>query len=739
LDNILVAAGPETSPEMCLATMRVNHRLLESSLRALAMQKADPRALCVAAAAGSTAAVKALLAAGAQPDGRARIDNDQDADDDITFGDEMGAADIAARLGHLGVLKALVAGGANVSVHCRGNAGVALALAVRHGRMAVIRYLLGAGALGRDMVLLSDSCSPLHQAIRQGRNDLVRRLADAGHPLDVPPDVLNDEEYMGDYMALGCACACKNLEAVGLLLRAGADAALHNGRTALHVAAGCDFAAAVPLLVAAGAQVDAVANMGDADFDWQMCTPTRYAILEGHAATLRALLQAGAAPGQTNAAGSGLLHTAARCGRLEMVHVLLEAGASVATVENDSEMTALHAAVQHSIWSRLAREDSRALTARLIEAGSDVELMCTYDNQLMSPLDLAVRFENAGAVEALLAGGADVDRAEERTSIVHAIREGRVEMMRLLLDGGANPHQVDSQGWSLLHHAARCDKPAAARLLLDAGCDVDVLDKDKHTPLHYAAGWLPKGASTALVLLEAGAGVDAQAENGRTPLHVAAMGGKVAVAELLVAKGASVARADADGMTALHFAAARGEVDFWARRHADPGLMTSFLLRAGSDLECVTAEGLTPLALAAKHNKSRPAEVLLAAGAAVDGDGDGSSTAIAQAVDASHAEMVAMLLDNGAALGRVDAQGWGLLHRAARVGVCAVLRVLLDRGLGVDVCVLGSNATPLMVAAQRGHAAAAAALLQRGAAAGARDAAGKTALELAQESGQDAH
>jgi len=53
------------------------------------------------------------------------------------------------------------------------------------------------------------------------------------------------------------------------------------------------------------------------------------------------------------------------------------------------------------------------------------------------------------------------------------------------------------------------------RMLLEAGAEVDVRDTDGKTALHYA---LRGGAENIRVLLEFGADVNAQARNGYTPL-----------------------------------------------------------------------------------------------------------------------------------------------------------------------------------------------------------------------------
>jgi hypothetical protein len=65
------------------------------------------------------------------------------------------------------------------------------------------------------------------------------------------------------------------------------------------------------------------------------------------------------------------------------------------------------------------------------------------------------------------------------------------EIMKLLLDAGANPNTVlsfmDPDMTTLLHALALCGEGGPlARLLLEAGADPNAIDAEGHTPLDYA-------------------------------------------------------------------------------------------------------------------------------------------------------------------------------------------------------------------------------------------------------------
>ena len=85
----------------------------------------------------------------------------------------------------------------------------------------------------------------------------------------------------------------------------------------MHLAAFHGHVAAVQLLVEAGAAVEAADHKGE--------TPVRRATRKGRAEVLRLLLEAGAAPGWTDAPTSdSLLHAAASSGHIEVMRVLLQ-------------------------------------------------------------------------------------------------------------------------------------------------------------------------------------------------------------------------------------------------------------------------------------------------------------------------------------------------------------------------------------------------------------------------------
>ena len=98
-----------------------------------------------------------------------------------------------------------------------------------------------------------------------------------------------------------------------------------------------------------------------------------------------------------------------------------------------------------------------------------------------------------------------------------AVRRGNTEILKLLLEGGADPNVADGDGLTPLLFVARRQKyKAVAKLLLDYGANPNKADQVGRTPLHYAVIY---GAKEVFqVLLDRGADPLKPDTYGRTPL-----------------------------------------------------------------------------------------------------------------------------------------------------------------------------------------------------------------------------
>jgi ankyrin repeat protein len=101
----------------------------------------------------------------------------------------------------------------------------------------------------------------------------------------------------------------------------------------------------------------------------------------------------------------------------------------------------------------------------------------------------AVRQGANATVTLLLDSGAQVDIRSSglnKTPLFQAAYDGRVEIMRLLIERGANVNAVDLLGNNPLREAISSKNLQAVQLLLDAGCDPKHVNQDGKSMLDIA-------------------------------------------------------------------------------------------------------------------------------------------------------------------------------------------------------------------------------------------------------------
>ncbi|GAB4821641.1 hypothetical protein N2152v2_008687 [Parachlorella kessleri] len=350
-----------------------------------------------------------------------------------------------------------------------------------------------------------------------------------------------------------------------------------HGWTALHWAAAAGQPQCVPLLVRAGASLEArgdeshtpwmaklrlpaaAGRPADLAFDpfnshdskaTEGATPLHVAAAMGHVECVRQLLHLQACPAAANSLGFTALHLATACNQLETLRELVRGGADAAA-ESGTRFSPCHVA---------AACDSLECLRELIRLGLGSCIQAPASDS-WTPLHYAAAAGAAGSVQVLLAAGADV--------------EGKpVESMRPL------------------HVAALFGHTEVARVLIAAGADIEA-QGIAGTALHFAALW--GHIETALALVAAGADMEAVGPSGgqgsRTPLLEATAYGNVDFVSALAAAGADVKAQTGNGCTRLHWFAVW--VADTKAEDAVPRLQV--LLDAGAIMDLVCSHQPTPV------------------------------------------------------------------------------------------------------------------------------------------------
>jgi ankyrin repeat protein len=194
--------------------------------------------------------------------------------------------------------------------------------------------------------------------------------------------------------------------AVELLLSHGADAKATNqfGATALMAAAAGGDETSVRLLIKSGANVNAQAGAGHADFILGGGrSALMWAAYRGDLAIMKLLINAGADLNAEGVLGTPLSQ-AAWADRTAAARLLIERGAKVNQAGHQDGYTPLH-------WAASTENKDAALTKLLLDHGADPNLgggenVDAFVGTLQTPLMLARRRGETPILAALLAGGA---------------------------------------------------------------------------------------------------------------------------------------------------------------------------------------------------------------------------------------------------------------------------------------------------------------------------------------------
>ena len=447
-------------------------------------------------------------------------------------------------------------------------------------------------------------------------------------------------------------------------------------------------------------------------------TPVMYAASNDDLDLVRALIKAGADVKLKNQLGTSALTEAAIIGSAPIIEALLKAGADPNTKNPEGE-TPLMA---------VARSGKLEATKRLLDAGADVNAKEDWGGQ--SALMWAAAQGQAEMIKLLTSRGADVNA------------RGMIRQWERKVITEPRPKDMNKGGFTPLLYAAREGCVECARQLIAAGTDPNLEDPDRVTPLNMAL--LNLHFEFAAYMIKAGADVDKWDLFGRSPLYMAADVSTLPVK----GNGAMAVIPSEDSRTALDVARLLLEAG------ANPNLQLKrrppyrdVPQDRGGDT--ILAQGATALLRAARAGDAPFVELLLKQGALVDLPSKEGVTPLMAAAgvefgtrvtrgrnrtDESVLATMRLLIDAGA---DVNARMVVEPRRAATDGASArALAAVRGRGSQVPSPFAVPHQTALHGAAERGFTAFVKFLVENGADLQAKDADGRTPLDLARGVGR---
>jgi hypothetical protein len=147
---------------------------------------------------------------------------------------------------------------------------------------------------------------------------------------------------------------------------------------------------------------------------------------------------------------------------------------------------------------------------RLLERGLDANTVVGPEERRKSLLHIAVVHAIKPAVELLLEFGANPeapDGIEMSTPLMLAYNHGNMEMLRLLLEKGANANALSKYSTPLYSAVQNGNRPAV-EVLLGFRADIDALDESGISPLMLACARWPFHKEIIVILLENGADIE---------------------------------------------------------------------------------------------------------------------------------------------------------------------------------------------------------------------------------------
>ncbi len=305
-----------------------------------------------------------------------------------------------------------------------------------------------------------------------------------------------------------------------------------------------DDALIVKMLITTG--VDIFAEGGEI-----MLNPLTLAIKKNRIAVVEYLLTA--VPSYSmQVMGLNTLLQAVILERLEILPLLVRAGANLHEVDSRNGRAVVYAAVEHN--------KARSLRV-LLELGADVNSSSAYgETLLVKAIGLGEDYNKVA--ETLIFAGADINRARNLdliTPLILAVVNGNEKIVHLLLQRNIEIHARCKNGLNALMYAASKGNVAIVSALLDGGAMLDAVEPtQRSTALMFAAKH--GHADIVRLLVVRGADINAKRNDGATALIMAASEGHADVINVLVELGEGNLDLDAmyHGYTALRFTESGG-------------------------------------------------------------------------------------------------------------------------------------------------------------------------------------
>ncbi|KAK7495461.1 hypothetical protein BaRGS_00013400, partial [Batillaria attramentaria] len=203
-------------------------------------------------------------------------------------------------------------------------------------------------------------------------------------------------------------------------------------------------------------------------------------------------------------------------------------------------------------------------------------------------------------VKELINRGVSVNCHDSRnceTPLHVACRIGNEDLLKFLLNKGADVKAKNDKGFTPLHTACKYGNQVAVKRLIAKGANVNAVGEDELSPLHLACQY---GRTDVLdELLRLGAQIEAKDIKQMRPLHLACKTGSLGLVEALIKKGADVSAKSEDGTTPLLLVCQE-----WENEKENTDAAGETQVKHGPSAQCVVSqnEAIVKLLLSASRD-----------------------------------------------------------------------------------------------------------------------------------------
>ncbi|CAO3677126.1 unnamed protein product [Umbelopsis ramanniana] len=463
----------------------------------------------------------------------------------------------------------------------------------------------------------------------------------------------------------------------------------YNYYAALHLAVEQGNTQAVEVLLQHNAKLENYHQIG--------FTPFMIACINGEIESLKMLLKYGQKVITLEGGRSDPLHRAVHKENTELLELLLEHGADIDHVRDG--LTPLSQAVFYG---------SKKMVLLLLDKGADIHFCAEFMNGWKTAVCIAVGKNDFEMVKLLLDNGANVDptRHGYDSPLEMAIEFDVVPMVKLLIERGATLTKIKGQNRSPpLVLAAQLASTSMVSLLLDSGCDIEEKDFDNMNALYFA---VIRGSGDMVDLLVArGANVNAKVNvDASDPdsceewtILMAAIKERKSfdVVSALLRWGADITEKDLQGRTALHMTCYRSGQEYddlmekpWDD-FDDSSRFYDFLkviVDSGADVNDRDNQGRTVfhyrVTSRTPFSPAESARYLLAKGADPELKDIYGRNVFHYAANRGHVDVLTILHAVMKDPKAVDNYGMNALHFAAWRGNFAAVTYLISQGFAMD-------------------------------------------------------